>query len=261
MIKRVRLTTAGLVLALIAGLGFATMETAAVRPAEAQANLEAARLDQGERPVVVELYTSQGCSSCPPADAFLGELAEVPGVLALSFHVDYWDYIGWKDTFASAEHTERQRHYMRALSLRYVYTPQMVVDGIYDAAGFRRRQVYGALEKALETQRNVPIVIAEDGRQVSVSAGAAPGEGASLYLAMFDRAHQVDIGRGENSGRKLVYHNVVRDYRKLADWNGQDLEVTLDPAWAEGRDGCAVILQEGDSGRIIGAAVIPLPEG
>ncbi len=265
-----RILTTGLALAVIAGIGLSMMQAPGflpgsggpiVGPAQAQSSLGSAGLPQGERPVVVELYTSQGCSSCPPADAFLGELSDVEGVLALSFHVDYWDYIGWKDTFADPAHTDRQRRYREALDLNYVYTPQMVIDGAFDAAGFRKRQVFAAVEKALAYQRSVPIGIEDEGRLVKVAAGEAPAGGATLYLAMFDEERPVAIKRGENSGREMIYHNVVRDYRKLGQWTGEALEIALDPAWAEGRDGCAVILQEGTSGRIIGAAMIPLQEG
>ena len=249
---------AGLILAVLVGSGLIMAEEALIGPSTAADPIDPAALSASARPVVVELYTSQGCSSCPPADSFLGELSDLPGVLALSFHVDYWDYIGWRDTFASPAHSARQRDYKHALALHYVYTPQMVIDGAHDAAGFRKHQVYDAIEDALADQQSVAIEISADGRQVTVGEGAGPPGGATLYLAMYDHEHAVDVGRGENRGRQLVYHNVVRDYRELAKWNGEALDIHLDPSWAQGRDGCAVILQEGDTGRIIGAATIPL---
>ena len=218
-------------------------------------------IPKGERPVVVELYTSQGCNTCPPADELLGKLAQVPGVLALSFHVDYWDYIGWKDVFAAPAHSERQRLYARALSLRYVYTPQMVVDGRYDVAGFRSRQVYAAIEKAARTQQTVPIEIDLEGGRVRLPAGEAPQDGATVWLVMYDSEHTTDIRRGENAGKKLTYHNVVRDYRQLAIWTGEPLDLPLDLSAAGAREGCAVLLQSGRHGPLLGAAVVGLPGG
>ncbi len=212
-----------------------------------------------KRPVVVELYTSQGCYSCPPADRLLGELADLPEVLALSFHVDYWDYIGWKDVFASPAHSDRQRQYARALSLPYVYTPQMVVDGRYDVAGSRGRQVVAAIEKAARNQASFDIEIDVEAKLIRLPEGQAPKDGATVWLVMYDAEHSTEITRGENTGKTLTYHNVVRDYRKLGVWNGKALELPIDLAAASERDGCAVLVQEDRHGPIIGAAVVELP--
>src|SRR4051812_17852201 len=129
----------------------------------------------GERPVVVELFTSQGCSSCPPADALLGELTRRADVLPLAFHVDYWNRLGWKDPYSSAESTARQRTYARQLGLRTIYTPQMVVDGGIDVVGSERADVLKAIDAARASQRTVPIEVARDGDGLRVRVGAGAG--------------------------------------------------------------------------------------
>ncbi|HIP78736.1 MAG TPA: DUF1223 domain-containing protein [Kiloniellaceae bacterium] len=215
------------------------------------------------RPVVVELFTSQGCSSCPPADALLDELADQPGLLALSFHVDYWDYIGWKDPFASPRHTQRQRDYARTLGLRYVYTPQIVVDGRRDVVGSRRGAVADAIEAEARRPGRLEVKMVEDGGgKVTLSAGDAPPEGATVYLVMFDDDHETDVARGENRGRSIHNANVVREFRKLGRWTGEAMEFPLDFAAAQrdGRGGCAVIVQAGTTGPVLGAAILDLDE-
>ena len=213
------------------------------------------------RPVVVELFTSQGCSSCPPADDLLAELAKDPGVLALSFHVDYWDYIGWKDPFAAAQYTERQRDYAAALGLRYVYTPQMVIDGRHNVVGSKRREVTQAVENASATATAVEVTLEPaDGGRAVLSAGAPPAEGATVWLITFDDGHDTPVASGENRGRALHNTNVVRDLRSLGTWSGtaQTYAVDFAKAKAEGRGGCAVIVQQGRGGPIVGAAVYDL---
>ncbi|MEE8505172.1 MAG: DUF1223 domain-containing protein, partial [Kiloniellales bacterium] len=160
--------------------------------------------------VVVELFTSQGCSSCPPADALLGELAGRPDVIALSLHVDYWDYIGWKDPFGSPMNTARQRRYVEELGLRYVYTPQMIIDGRINAVGSRRDEVLDAIERAGRERAGFDIRFVESGGgKVVIPAGHAPENGATVWLAVYDRSHETEIKRGENAGRKLRNTNVV----------------------------------------------------
>jgi len=213
------------------------------------------------RPVVVELFTSQGCSSCPPADELLAELAKDPGVLALSFHVDYWDYIGWKDPFAAAQFTERQRDYAAKLGLRYVYTPQIVIDGRHDVVGSKRRQVTDAIEEASRSAPVVKVTLeAENGGRALLSAGAAPEGGATVWLVTFDDAHRTEVARGENGGRQLANFNVVRELRPLGTWTGEAETYPLDFATARenGHGGCAVLVQQGRGGPIIGAAMIDL---
>ena len=223
--------------------------------------LQLAELDAAKRTVVVELFTSQGCSSCPPADALLDELADQPGLLALSFHVDYWDYIGWKDPFASPAHTQRQRAYAQSLGLRYVYTPQIVVDGRTDVVGSQRRKVANAITEAAKRPSAVEVgLIDDDGGKITLSAGQAPAGGATVYLVMFDDDHDTAVARGENSGRTIHNANVVREYKTLGRWTGAATEFPLDIAAArsQGRGGCAVIVQSGTNGPVLGAAILDL---
>jgi len=215
----------------------------------------------GASPVVVELFTSQGCSSCPPADAFLGELAEQPGVIALSMHVDYWDYIGWADPFADPKMTERQRDYSRALSSRYVYTPQMVIDGQHDVVGSHKDDVRGRIEEAAAQKKPLELrFLPEDGGKVVIPAGHAPDGGAPIWLAVYDDAHETEILRGENRGKTLRYSHVVRELEQIGTWNGAAMEIPLDlPAAAQrGRDGCAIIVQAGRGGPVLGAVAMDL---
>jgi hypothetical protein len=213
---------------------------------------------QVERPVVVELFTSQGCSSCPPADALLGELAERPDVLALSLHVDYWDYIGWTDPFASPEMTARQRAYARARGERMVYTPQMIIDGTVDVVGSREGAVLAAITSAARNQRGVAVDIDLETARVSVPEGAAPEGGADVWIVFFDDKHSSEIEAGENSGRKLTYHHVVREWRRLGTWTGTPFEAALgqDAVGPNAFDGCAIIVQARGAGPILGAAVM-----
>ena len=252
-------------LALVAGLAAWTVETTPQNSAVARdvgpRVLQLAAGEDAARTVVVELFTSQGCSSCPPADAILGELAGQPNILALSFHVDYWDYIGWKDPFASAQYTNRQREYAATLGLRYVYTPQIVVDGRHDIVGSHRREVTRAIQQSSEM---IPVVevkleAAEGGRAV-LSAGTAPSGGATVWLVTFDDSHDTPVARGENRGRDLRNSNVVRELTTLGNWTGEAKSFPLDFAKArsEGRGGCAVIVQDGRGGPILGAAVFDL---
>jgi hypothetical protein len=219
-----------------------------------------ARADGGERPVVVELFTSQGCSSCPPADALLGELARLDNVLALSFNVDYWDYIGWKDTYASPVFTARQRAYMRTMAQRYVYTPQLIIDGVMDVVGSHEREAKQSIDLARSRRERVQIPVdieAGDGgsARVTIGAGRAPKEGAAVWMAVYDSEGAANVARGENAGRKLVYHNVVRELTRIGTWTGAPLVIDydLDEARRNGHSGCAVIVQIEDAGAILGA--------
>ncbi len=209
---------------------------------------------------VVELFTSQGCSSCPPADKFLGDLARRHDLLALSVHVDYWDYIGWKDVFASPSNTKRQRRYARNLGLRYVYTPQMVIQGAFDSTGSDRAKVLGKIAEAKKLDRlAVTISRAGDGLRITVPAGDIR-EKAAVWLAVFDRRHDTEIKRGENSGSTLSYYNVVRGMIRIGAWTGQPLDIVTKAADmpAQGSDSCAVIVQSLNTGRILGAARLDL---
>ena len=214
-------------------------------------------------PQVVELYTSQGCYSCPPADSLLGELAARDDVIGLSFHVDYWDYIGWKDPFATKDGTARQRVYAGTLNKRYVYTPQMVIAGTIDVVGSDRR----AVDQAIGTARDSApfnLILRQDrgdNGEITVSVPEAEYDGeADIWLVAYDDKHTTEILRGENRGKTLSYHNVVRDIRRVGTWSGEQVTIDL-PAGemaSNGRDGCVVIIQAANQGPILGAAKLRL---
>ena len=174
-----------------------------------------------DRVVLVELFTSQGCSSCPPADKFLHELAKRDDVVALSMHVDYWDYIGWKDSFASPKFTARQRAYARAGDRRMVYTPQMVINGADHVVGNRSLDVKDLINHHKAMQGRVELMARRVGGRLSVEASAVPGTTgkATVLLFRFRPQSKVEITRGENAGRTLSYANVVTEMAVLAEWN------------------------------------------
>ncbi|MEX2629263.1 MAG: DUF1223 domain-containing protein [Tistlia sp.] len=206
-----------------------------------------------EAPIVVELFTSQGCSSCPPADALLGELAMRGDVLALSLHVDYWDYIGWKDPFASAAMTERQRAYARTQGRRMVYTPQMVVQGREEMVGSRRAPVLAAIAAAERSRPSVEVTLVGD-EAVEIAAGEAPPDGAVVWLVAYDHHRTVDIPAGENAGKRISYYNVVRSIERLGHWRGEALSFPVDCESLIGPNrGAAVLVQAGGYGPILGA--------
>ena len=232
-------------------------------PARAAADLQITEASPGA-PVVVELFTSQGCNSCPPADALLGELAGQPGVIALEMHIDYWDYIGWKDPYADPALTKRQRSYAKRLNQRYVYTPQMVIDGRINVIGSQRSKVLEAVETAASSRKALDVRFVEDeGGKIVIPAGHAPDGGAAVWLAVFDRQHDTEVLRGENAGRKLSNYHVVRQLARIGTWRGEQMEIPFDMAAATalGRDGCAVIVQQSPTGAVLGAAEMTLPEG
>lgn len=212
------------------------------------------------RPVtVVELYTSQGCSSCPPADAYLGKIADREDVIALSFHVDYWDYIGWKDKFARPEHTQRQRKYAGHLGMGYIYTPQLVVQGMaHSAHGSEASDLVRDLRGAKRV--DVAIKHVDGGLQIEIPDGPFENETARVLVAAYDAQHDTVINRGENSGKTLSYYNVVRDMARVGRWSGaaKSFTVTEKELKMAGRDGCAVLIQSTKTGRILGAAKIDL---
>jgi hypothetical protein len=207
----------------------------------------------GERPILVELFTSEGCSSCPPADALLAELASRPDVLALSFHVDYWDGLGWKDPFSGREATQRQNRYAALLDLATVYTPQIVVDGRRQAVGSDRAEVEHALDLARRDRQEVPVTLALDHSQAQIKLG--PGSNAaaaSVLLIGFDRRHVTAVKRGENSGRTLPHVDVVRGVEEIARYSGTAGAIAAPIRW--NCDRIAVVLQATD-GRVLGVAV------
>jgi hypothetical protein len=201
-------------------------------------------------PVVVELFTSQGCNSCPPADAYLAELARQPQVLALAYHIDYWDQLGWQDPFSSPAATARQRAYARALGLRTIYTPQMVIGGRIDAVGSDRTQLAAAVAVAPGPAVTVALETDRDTLTIRVGAGAGLGR---IWLMDYDLEHETRIRAGENRGRTLVNVNIVRAIAELGAWAGAPVAFTgARPSAGTGR---AVLLQSG-SGAILGAAAV-----
>ena len=214
---------------------------------------------------VVELFTSQGCSSCPPADAALARLAEKGEVVALGYHVDYWDYLGWKDTLASPENTERQKLYGKAFGKREVYTPQAVINGRTHVKAGKRGAVDAAVTEMERTGKGltVHIGITRNGESVVIEAAGSPrGEGAAhLVLVHFDPVRPVTIERGENKGRTIAYANPVTKIQTAGMWHGKPARFELPRSEVYQNGGCAILLQSVDKnglpGPIIGAAVLP----
>jgi len=213
---------------------------------------------------VIELFTSQGCSSCPPADRLLGELARDPSVVAMSLPIDYWDYIGWKDTLAKPRHTVRQRFYARARGDGDVFTPQVVINGKIHAVGNDK----AAIEQAIAESRregvtlSVPVKLASADGKLNVSVAAAPDKaGGEVWLCAIGTAIPVAIGRGENSGHTITYHNVVRRWLKLGDFTGAARTFSVPLTDLESADAAAVIVQAGTAdrpGTMLGAALAAL---
>ena len=208
------------------------------------------------RPVVVELFTSQGCSSCPPADELLHYLSKKDGVIALSLHVDYWDYIGWKDSFAQPRFTKRQKGYAHAAGSRSVYTPQMVIGGQSHVMGARAMEVTDAIALHAAQPEVVALRIARDGAQVRIEAGQPLAEVGEMVvqLVRYVPEESVDITRGENAGRRLTYANVVTHWDVVGEWSGvEPLDMLVE---APGADPVVVILQAARQGPIVAAAAL-----
>ena len=219
---------------------------------------------------VLELFTSQGCSSCPPADKLLGEIAKDPSVIALTLPVDYWDYLGWKDTLADSRFTARQKSYSHMRGDRDVYTPQVVVNGALHVIGSDR----GKIENAIATTKSnagrtmsLPMTITQTDKQISISVAAATsspsGVHGEVWICAVSKAVPITIGRGENRGHEIVYHNVVRNWLKVADWNGTagNWTVPLENVAREGVDAAVVYVQDGSRerpGAMLGAAITSL---
>lgn len=216
------------------------------------------------RRVVVELFTSQGCSSCPPADAYLGRLAVRDGVIALAYHIDYWDDIGWPDPFADATYTRRQRAYRQSLGNRTIYTPQMVIDGEEDAVGSDSRAVDAILRERLATgsddRRTVQVeaTLSRGELRAEIHDTAMPGPADVLAVA-YDAHHKTEIRRGENTGLSLENFNVVRAIRKIGEFHGSGRTLTV-PAkpWTEVDGGIAILVQGVEHGPIWGATRVLL---
>ena len=206
---------------------------------------------------VVELFTSQGCSSCPPADAYLGELAQRPDVLALAFHVDYWDDLGWRDRFGLPEAAERQRGYAGTLHLSSVFTPQMVIDGRDSYVGSDRTAIGRALTA---TRSGATVKLSLSGGELLIDLAAQKNVPlADVLLISSERAAASPIGRGENSGRTLKEYNIVRSLRTMGQWDGPEKQFRF-PVSSLPPDATdvAVIIQSRGQAPIIGAASLPL---
>jgi hypothetical protein len=210
---------------------------------------------QGERQAevrgVIELFTSQGCSSCPAADKLMGEYAHDPSVIALSLAVDYWDYLGWKDTLAMSGHSNRQRAYAKSRGDRQVYTPQAVIDGAVHALGSDKAAIERAIKQIHDqnTALTVPVRTERTGDKLTVTIAASENEKgqAEVWLCPITKAVTVAIGRGENSGHTFTYSNVVRRWIKLGDWTGKAETFSVPVAdFQNGSiDGAAVLVQSG----------------
>ena len=228
------------------------------------ANTALAANKTATRPVVVEYFTSQGCSSCPPADAFLkDDLSKRDDVISLAYHVDYWDDLGWKDTFSQHSFTTRQYAYKRALNQRDedagrvgVYTPQMVVEGKFAAVGSDRDTINRAIDAAETDLVNVPITVTHESGEIhlTVNADEATATPATLWLVSYLKSAPVAIERGENTGRTITYVNIVHDMRAIGHWDGQALSLTL-PELADDKAYVA-LLQSDDLGPILGATQV-----
>ena len=226
----------------------------------------------GEPRAVIELFTSQGCSSCPAADKLLGEMSSDPSLLVMTMAVDYWDYLGWKDTLALHGHSKRQRGYAEARGDRKVYTPQVVVNGVTHVLGSDK----AAIENAVAQTRSnaapltVPVEVAiKDGTvSVTVQASAEPNRSAEVWLCPITNKVPVTIERGENRGNQVTYSNVVRRWVKLGDWNGKTQTYSLPVASLAGAnvplaeiDRIAILVQGGATGKpglMVGAATANL---
>lgn len=205
------------------------------------------------QPVVVELYTSQGCSSCPPADEFLAQLANRDDVIALSMHVDYWDYIGWKDIFASPKLTARQHAYARAAGKRMVYTPQMVVAGLDLVAGTKPNEVNRRIKAHRAAPALVDVSVERNGNRIQIkTTPLTKGLGnVVIQMVRFKDGQSVNVKRGENAGRNLKYRNVVTDFDVLRTWNAKaPLTFSVDMS---GLDKCVIIVQQAGHGAVLAA--------
>ena len=222
----------------------------------------------GDPRAVLELFTSQGCSSCPAADRLMGQLVKDPALVALSIPVDYWDYLGWRDTLANSAHSARQRAYARVRADGQVYTPQIVVNGAVDALGSDQAAVERAIAETTQESgvMSVPLALTLNGNALSLKVPAAETierAAAEVWLCPLAKTIAVAITRGENRGKTITYHNVVRDWLKLGDWTGgqSSWDVPLPQIKAAGIDAAAVMLQQGTRDRpgiILGAAYTPL---
>lgn len=211
--------------------------------------------------VVVELFTSQGCPACPPAEAFLRDLAQRDDVIALEYHIDYFDYSGWKDPFGRAGYTRRWRTYARSLGARYEYTPFMVVGGVSHVVGSKRRQVEARIRTVRSELAGLPHLRVESrqGKAVVAVDGNGPAGSYDIVVVTYDREHRTKITAGENRGKTLIEANVVRGFDRVGRWTGVPVTLTVPLERMGGDGGCAVLLQRSGGGPIAAAVAFALP--
>jgi hypothetical protein len=245
--------------AAVAVAGTATMGTALgswAQPAPSRNHAPSNRRPASE-PVVVELFTAQGCPGCPDANQVVETIADEPGVIALTYAVGYWDYMGWPDTFAKPEFAQRQRAYQTAMRLRGVYTPQVIIDGRRQVSGAEAPAVQAAVDEEA-TRRIFPpqVEFRESGDRVGVGSGRAPVGGAEVWAVIYKPGAQtVSVSGGDNRGRVVRHINVVRVLRKLGDWNGRPVLFAL-PAQRDAGESVAVMVQAKGDRRILTAATL-----
>jgi len=212
-----------------------------------------ARARAAKPPVVVELYTAQGCASCGEANAYVAKLADRPNVIALTFSVDYWDYLGWADTFAKPEFAERQKAYVTKLALREPYTPQVVVDGATQASGAKPEKVDQLVAEARKGPRNPPDIHFVGDARVYVGSARAPKGGGEVWLVRYDpREQDVAVKSGDNKGQTIPQKNVVRELKRLGGWRGKPVAFRLPAASEEGLK-TVVLVQGAHGGRVLSA--------
>ncbi len=215
-----------------------------------------------ERPIFVELFTSQGCSSCPPADAFMGELIQRPGIIGVSLNVDYWDYLGWRDTLASAAFTRRQKEYAIRRGDGQVYTPQMVINGRAHAVGSQKQAVLAEVDRQLAVPDTyfVPIEVSSKGGELHVDVAGGPTDriiqSSTVWVMSVEPKVSVAIRRGENTGRNIDYFNVVRQMTPIGMWKGEAASFNLPRAQIVNKQSsmCVAVLQVDGGGPILGCA-------
>lgn len=209
-------------------------------------------------PVVLELFTSQGCSSCPPADALLGDLASQDGVVALALHVDYWDYLGWKDSFGDAAHSARQRAYAKAAHSRSIFTPEMVVQGAIRLKGHDAARISEQIARLRERRSPVSLEISREPEKLvmRIAAVGEIGGPADVHVVRFIPSETVEIEGGENAGRRIEYANIVTEWQTVARWDGDGpLDLTFDLGGSN--QPVAVIVQRAPIGAVLTAAQVP----
>lgn len=230
----------------------------------AAATLAAPRAEAAPSPVTVELFTSQGCSSCPPADALFGELTQMPGVIGLAWHVDYWDYLGWKDTLGSTAFSQRQYDYAKSRGDMDVYTPQIIVNGATHVVGSDRAAVMNAIAQAQTQPAQVPLTLKPAGNELLVDIGEGPQTvDATLWVMGIGESQRVKVLKGENAGRDIAYRNTVRTAMPAGMWKGSATTIRLprDGVMTADCSSCTVLLQRDKVGPVLGVAHWDSPSG